>query len=464
VLTLGIGVPVLAFVLINSITLYRQALVAADTAYDRTLLASAKAIGELLGVAAGPDQVPGVTASLPYSALEAFEADNRSRMVYKVSGFDGRMVTGYEDLKTWTGPLPERNVYAALVHFYDDRYRGEPVRVAVLLQPVAGEAGQGMATIQVAETLELRHALARDLLVQTVWQQGLLLLVVAAVVALVVQRATRPVHELSMRMRERAEGDLSPLPPAGAPRELQPMLEATNELMGRLSHLLEHQKRFVRDTSHQLRTPLAVLQTQVQSALRGDIDAHTALREIAQTVGGATELANQMLALAKVEQLRQQGEPPVSRWDDVLRSVALDLAPLITDRQLDFELDAQPAAVRAHEWALRELSRNLLHNAIRHSPAGGALRVTLGTVAGQARLALIDDGPGIAPELRERLFQPFSQGLDAAPGGTGLGLSICREVAQSLGGSITLDNRLRGSTVIGLEAMVQLPAVDTVHA
>ena len=461
-LLLGIGVPVLAFLLINAVTLYRQALSAADTAYDRTLLASAKSIGELLEVQQVGDR-HAVRANLSYAALEAFEADNRSRLVYKVLGFDGEMVTGFEDLPSWTGPLPERNVYAALVHFYDDRFRGDPVRVAVLLQPVAGLGGQGMATIQVAETLELRRGMARDLLVQTAWQQGLLLLVVAIVVAWVVQRVTSPVRALSAEVQSRAENDLSPLAAEAAPRELRPLVEATNLLMQRVSRLLQHQKRFVRDTSHQLRTPLAVLQTQVQSALRGDVEPTQALREIAQTVGGATELANQMLALAKVEQLRQQGAAPVTDWGSVVRGVALDLSPLIAEKHLDFELQAVPAPVRAHEWALRELTRNLLHNAIRHSPSGAPLTIRLQADGRHVALTVSDAGPGISDELRERLFQPFSRGASAAPGGTGLGLSICLEIVDSLGGSITLDNRVRHGQVEGLDATTRLTLEPAPH-
>ena len=158
-LLVGILLPVLAVVAFNTVSLYRQALRAADTAYDRTLLASAKAIGELLELADEPGP-PRLQATVPYSALEAFEADNRSRMFFKVSGFNGEMVSGFDDLPPWRGALPDRSVYAALVDFYDDRFRDLPVRVAVLLQPVSGERGQGMATIQVAETLEQRRTLA----------------------------------------------------------------------------------------------------------------------------------------------------------------------------------------------------------------------------------------------------------------------------------------------------------------
>ena len=455
----GILVPVLLFVLLNSVSLYRQALHAADTAYDRTLLASAKAIGELLEVASVDGRVR-LQSTLPYSALEAFEADNRSRLFFKVTGFDGEMVSGFNDLPP---PRPGRGedgdgVYAALVRFYDDRMRNEPVRMAVLQQPVAGTDGQGMATIQVAETLELRHTLARRLLLDTLWQQALLVALIAAVVVLVVHRATRPVRSLSDQLQGRAEGDLSPVQAADAPRELQPVIEAINTVMARLSGLLQHQKRFVRDASHQLRTPLAVLKAQVQSARRGDVDAGQALSEIDTTVDRATELANQMLALAKVEQLRQQGDAPVLDWEQVLRAVALDLAPLIADRQLDFDLQSEPAQVRAHEWSLRELVRNLLHNAIKHTPAGGLLAIRLQPQGGQVVLLVRDGGPGIADEQRQRLFQPFAAGNPRS--GSGLGLAICHEIVQAAGGTIALDNRIDQGRVAGLDAVVRWPLVD----
>ncbi|MDO9290451.1 MAG: sensor histidine kinase N-terminal domain-containing protein, partial [Hydrogenophaga sp.] len=195
-LLLGILLPVFGFVLINTVVLYRQALAAADTAYDRTLLATAKSLGEQLEVVSGGAGAR-VTSSLAYSALEAFEADNRSRIFYRVSGFAGEMVSGFEDLPPARQRLPNQKIYAALVHFYDDQYRGVPVRMAVLLQPVAGVAGQGMTTIQVAETLELRQTLARQILIDTLWRQAALVIVIAGVVVFVVQRATRPVRALS---------------------------------------------------------------------------------------------------------------------------------------------------------------------------------------------------------------------------------------------------------------------------
>ncbi len=463
-LLLGILLPVFAFVLINTVVLYRQALDAADTAYDRTLLATAKSLGEQLRVSGSGNEVR-VESTLLYSALEAFEADNRSRIFYRVSGLRGEMVSGFNDMPAWRSDIPQKNLYAALVNFYDDEYRGVPVRMAVLLQPVSGVYEQGMATIQVAETLELRQTLARQILIDTLWRQAALVIVIALVVVFVVQRATRPVRALSHALGMRSENDLSPLSTDGAPRELLPLLDATNQHMQRLSHLLEHQKRFVRDTSHQLRTPLAVLKTQVQSARRGDVAPQQALEEIGHTVERATELANQMLALAKVEQLRQEKSAPVIDWSAVVRAVALDLSALIAERSLDFSLDTQPAPVQAHEWALRELSRNLLHNAIKNTPAGSSLSVNLVVDRQTAALTIRDDGPGISTALRERLFQPFATDQLRAPGisGSGLGLAICREIVLSLDGSIDLDNRTHQGQVIGLDATVRLPLAPSTH-
>jgi two-component system sensor histidine kinase TctE len=452
---LGILLPVLAFTMVNTVVLYRQALRAADVAYDRTLLATAKSIGDLLEVDLA-DEKPRLKSTLLYSALEPFEADNRSRLYYRVTGFDGETVSGFEGLPLWQGQLPLKGPYAALVDFYDDHYQGTPVRVGVLLQPVTWATGQGMATIQVGETLELRQTLARSLLVDTLWRQAALLLLIAAVVVFVVQRATRPVGELSRALSSRAEGDLAPLEASDqVPRELQPLVAATNHLMGRLRHLLDHQKRFVRDASHQLRTPLAVLKTQVQSAQRGDVDGQAALREIGDTVERATTLANQMLALAKVEQIRQQPDRPAVDWADIVRAMALDLSALIVEHQLDFDIETRPAPIRAHEWALRELSRNLIHNAIKHGRDGGSLTIRLVTDNRHAALTVSDSGEGISAEQRQRLFQPFAAG--GSRGGSGLGLAICHEIVDTLGGQIELTNRTVHGVVAGLDATVRLP-------
>ena len=459
-LLLGILLPIGVFIVLDTASLYRQALGAVNTAYDRTLLASAKSIGEHIGADGEGDQAT-LRANVPYAALETFEADNRSRMFYRITSTHGDLIDGFEDLPEWHGRLPDLGPYAALVDFYDDTFRGDPVRVAVLLQPVAMNKARVMAVVQVAETLELRRTLARQILIDTLWRQLALVCVITLVVVAVVQRATRPVRRLSAQLEARTEDDLTPLTSHQAPAELVPLLEATNHLMSRLQHLLANQKRFVRDAAHQLRTPLAVLKVQVQSALRGDVEPTQALQEISGTVNRATVLANQMLSLAKVAQLVQQAAPSPVDWAVILREVALDVSPLIAAKNLDFEISTHPAPITTHDWMLRELSRNLLHNATQYTLEAGALKVTLQADAQQVTLLISDSGPGISNDLRQRLFQPFSAG--AARSGSGLGLAICLEIVQALQGSISLDNRFEEGHLTGLDATVRLPLELTPH-
>ena len=450
----GILIPMVLIVAFNTWSLYRQALAALNTAYDRTLLASAKSLGESLDVR-GEGDAARLQANVPSAALEAFEADLQSRMAYRISTRQGVLLSGYDDLPMWHGQIPMQPPYAALVDFYDGQFRGEPVRMAVLLQPVASTTGRDVAVVQVAETLEIRHALARQILWDTLARQAALIALIAATVIVVVQRATRPVRALSHELQARPDDDLRPIAAPDAPRELQPLIAATNEHMRRQSDLLAQQQRFVRDASHQLRTPLAVLKAQVQSARRGDVAPPEALAEIEHTVDRATQLANQMLALAKVAQLQQQADVAPAQFDEVVRAVALDVAPLIAGKGLDFDLQTEPITLRAHDWMLRELTRNLLHNAIRHTPAGGLLAITLARARGEARLTVADGGPGVAPELAERLFQPFSAGAGGT--GSGLGLAICHEIVQTLGGRIQLVNRMHNGRVDGVDAIVSLP-------
>jgi len=205
-----------------------------------------------------------------------------------------------------------------------------------------------------------------------------------------------------------------------------------------------------------------VLKTQVQSARRGDVEPGQALAEISVTVDRATELANQMLALAKVEQLRHQGDAPELAWDSIVRAVALDVGPLVAAGGIDFEIQTQAAPVRAHEWALRELTRNLLHNAIKHTPPGAHLAVNVVVHHDEAVLTVSDGGPGIGPDQRQRLFQPFAAA--GAQGGSGLGLAICHEIVQSLAGNIDLRNRPVEGPPQGLDAVVRLPLATSSSA
>ncbi len=395
----GIILPVIAIICTNAAYLYKDAMQSINTAYDRTLLASAKALGEeLVAEGFGPDAT--LRSNVPYSALEPFETGSNTRIFYKVSTVNGDTVAGYEAFPTWNGKLPDHGQYAALVDFYDTKFLQQAVRVAVLLQPVSSESGLAMAVIQVAETLELRQRLAHTILTGMLWRQMGEIFVIALVVTVVVRLAIKPVRRISAELENRREDDLAPVSKETTPRELDPLLDATNKFMSRLVEMLNNQKRFVRDAAHQLRTPLAVLTAQVQAALRHDVDAEESLRQIRQTVDRATSLTNQMLSLAQVEQRHDETFDELLDLSEEVTGVAIDLSPLLLAKDIDFELAASSVRVRAQSWMLRELVRNLIHNAIKFTPSKGRILVRVFARDGMAAFSVNDTGPGVDDAMK----------------------------------------------------------------
>ncbi|WP_039790289.1 sensor histidine kinase [Herbaspirillum huttiense] len=444
--------PIALFIVIDSFSLYRNTLESVNTAYDRMLIASVHSIGDLLRIENGE-----LKASLPYAALEIYEADYSSRMIYRINGLDGKFFEGDQDLPSYKGKADKEAIYPALAHIYEDTYNGVPVRVAALFQPVVTNDPRGAALVQVAETMENRSALARKIFWETLIRQAALLVVIVSVTLYVVRRALQPVDALRRQLDERPADDLSPVAPPMAPRELQPFIDALNQLMARLRRLLDHQQRFVANASHQLRTPLAVLKTQLQSGLRGDAPAPVIWQEMSGTVERATTLANQLLSLAKVEQIRGRGAQEVCDLGMLARETAVDLSPLIAEKDLDFELEGEKILVMGHPWMIGELISNLLHNAIRHTPVHGKLGIRISAREDVAELLIWDSGEGIDDQAMENVFKAFSSNVSSAGG---LGLTICGEIVDSMQATISLRNRIgKDGAVEGLDALVHFRAV-----
>lgn len=455
-------IPLMILVAIDAVSVYRNALDAADLAYDRSLLASTRALAERVSIVKGK-----VVANVPYVALDSFETDTLGRIFYKVSGIDGEFVSGYEDLPAVPRNVPRSEIYPALVRFYHADYNGEAVRIAALLQPVYDDSMRGIALIQVGETLDARRALSRQILTDTLLRQTALVIAAAVLAWLVVRFVLRPVRLLSLQVEARAPTDLSDFDPAQVHKELRPLVRAMNGYMTRLQTLIAGQRRFIADASHQLRTPLTVLKTQAELALREcDREPVTpALREIVASIAGTTDatvhLANRLLTLARAEHGAAEGEMrPVSLLE-LARQVGLELALPAVRKEIDLSLDAtEDVIVTGNDLLLHELITNLLDNAIRYTPAGGkvALRVVLDEVDGEAVLEVDDTGSGIAPSDRERVFAPFYRAPSAQAvnsGGTGLGLTIVRDIAALHGAHVHLSQGAHGC---GLKVTVRFPA------
>lgn len=435
--------PLVALVALNAVSLYRDALEAADIAYDRSLLASTRALAERVSVRDGR-----VVADVPYVALDSFETDTLGRIYYKVTGLQGETVSGYGDLPAVPKDVPRSDLYPALVRFYHAEYNGEPVRIAALLQPVFDDTMRGIALIQVGETLDARHALSRRILLGTLLRQALMVLAVATLVWFAVRLVLRPLMDLKNEVETRSLSDLSDVDPALVHKEVRPLVVAMNGAMTRMQDLVASQRRFIADASHQLRTPLAVLKTQAELALReNDPDA---MREIVRSVAGTTDsaihLANRLLTLARIEHGGGKVQASAVSLAAVAGQVGLELALPAVRKGIDLALEVEDGVagdttVHGDPLLLHELAANLVDNAIHYTPAGGSVQLRVGRDASGVLLEVEDSGPGIAPDEHDKVFTPFYRAqatLEANPGGTGLGLAIVRDIARMHGASLAL--------------------------
>jgi two-component system, OmpR family, sensor histidine kinase TctE len=438
---------VLLFTLIETVWLYRNARDGLNVAHDRLLRATAQAIGDSMHVDGGRLQV-----NIPFALIEAYDTGQGSQMAYRVTDFRGELLAGDANLQKWTQPP----VPGSLISFHDVAVNlnqaNVPMRMVVLHQPVEGSEGRDIALIQIAETLQVREQAAWQLLNSTLLRQLVLMICIAVLIVWIVNRSTRPLRAMRQELLARDANSLQALQEAGT-KETQPLLEAINHLLARLTQAQVQQQRFIADAAHQLRTPLAVLKVQLQSALAGHLPVEQAWAEMQSTVNRSAELTDQLLLLAKVEQMRQRETLMTIRLDDICKQAALELSPLMTQKALAFELYAQPVQVQATPWLLGELIRNLLANAIRHSPAGGSLVMEVSEVSGQAHFLIQDSGQGIDPEVLPHVFKPFTD----VSTGIGLGLAIAKGIAEALGAKIELTNRLVAGERCGLDARLIFP-------
>lgn len=448
-LLLWLLLPLTVLVAIDAFSVYRNALDAADLAYDRSLLASTRALAERVAIVNGK-----VVANVPYVALDSFETDTLGRLYYKVTGIDGEFVSGYEDLPPLPAGVPRSDIYPALVRFYHATYHDEAVRIAALYQPVYDDSMRGIALILVGESMEARRYLSRKILVDTLARQAALVLAAALLIWFAVRFVLKPVMRLKNAVEARAPTDLADFDPASVHKEMRPLVAAMNGYMARLQNLISGQRRFMADASHQLRTPLTVLKTQAEMALReNDPQAMRSIVEsIARTTDATVHLANRLLTLARAEHGAAEGDMSAVSLVEALRQVGLELAQNAVRKNIDLSFEAGAEThITGNALLLHEMLVNLVDNAIAYTPQNGRLCLRVDDL----QIEIEDSGPGISPADRERVFAPFYRSPAAQevnPRGAGLGLAIVRDIAALHGTTIVLSDGAAGS---GLKVSLQ---------
>ena len=328
---------------------------------------------------------------------------------------------------------------------------GEKFRVLVKMTAV-GER------IAVAQEVGFRNEIARDGALRTVMPFLILVPALLLIVADLVRKMFRPIAALSKEIDLRAEQELHPIEDRQLPVEVRPFVVAINRLLYRVDRSMESQRRFVADAAHELRSPLTALSLQAERLADAEMSepARQRLAVLRQGIERGRSLLDQLLTLAKAQSANDTSESPVS-VQGIYRRVLEDLMPLAEAKHIDIGVEGtQDVDVLVSELDMIAVIKNLVDNAIRYTPEGGRVDLSVGISEGKAVLRVQDSGPGIPVAERDRVFDPFYRTLGSEQIGSGLGLSIVQTIAQRIGAEIRLDF-VDETQRTGLKVSVMIP-------
>ncbi|NDP61854.1 ATP-binding protein [Polaromonas sp.] len=432
-------VAILLAAVLQAVTAYRGALRQADALFDDHLQQMARSLRG------------GIPLGLPQAGAEE---DSGYDLFVQIWGQDGTQI-----FRSTRSALPPR----AVLGFSDVEAHGNRYRVYTLQTP--------LQTVQIAQDLSARTARARALALRAVLPLAWLTPLLMLAVWWIIKRSLAPIERTRLAVASRAADDFSPLEGAGLPDEVQPLVDELNLLFGRVRHAFEAQKNFVADAAHELRSPLTALKLQAQTLRRVDDDPAAREEGVARLNLGldrAIRGVEQLLLLAREE----AGPAPTGGTQQVdlhqvVQLAVADTLPQARRGQIDLGLVENPSGqavppVSGQMEALCILLRNLLENAVKYTPPGGQVDVSLALVDGSPVLSVEDSGPGIAPELRPRVFDRFFRASDTAQqSGSGLGLAIVKAIADRHGAVLTLGESPR---LGGLKVEVRFAPATPCHA
>ncbi|WP_207717503.1 sensor histidine kinase [Caenimonas soli] len=395
---------------------------------DQRLLALLPLLGDSI-IGEGLNQIdPPVLLLAP--AVEEFLNNAPAHAAFAVSDADGKVLRG----EPWLAGLAPTTLEP---EFHSEENSGITWRIVrQRQQTVLGEV-----VVALADGSDPRQQWARSILFKVLLPNLVLVTAAAFAVRWAVQRALKPLLDLREAVERRSPRDLSSIDESASPEEVRPLVNSLNRLFGLVNAQAESQRRFIADAAHQLRTPLAGLQAQVEAwaqaaNIAGPGDGTVRLRtEQVNKLRGATrrtsQLANQLLALSRADARSMQAQP-MQRVD--LKELCADMLETHLDaataKRIDLGLDAQAVQVMGHEWLLRELLANLVDNAVKYTPEAGTITIRCGRRPDGAFLEVEDDGPGIAPAERQRVLERFYRVQGTQGEGNGLGLAIADEIAR----------------------------------
>ncbi|GAC1320096.1 MAG: ATP-binding protein [Collimonas sp.] len=355
------------------------------------------------------------------------DSDEESRVIVQYLA-DGSKAAGKGDAAT---ALPLPVTLPDGLHTLE--VNGEPFRVLVKTTS-SGER------IAVAQETGVRDEVARDSAWRTLMPFLILVPILLLIVADLVRKMFRPMASLSAEIDQRGEQELHPIEENHLPAEVRPFVVAINHLLARVGQSMETQRRFVADAAHELRSPLTALSLQAERLSQSEMSdlARERLMTLRQGIERGRNLLDQLLTLAKAQAALDRPKSSVS-VQQVYRRVLEELMPLAESKHIDIGVEGeQDVQLWVNELDLIAVIKNLVDNAIRYTPDGGRVDLSVATKEGRAILRIQDSGPGIHVVERKRVFDPFYRTLGSDQVGSGLGLSIVKAVIDRIGAEIQL--------------------------
>lgn len=294
--------------------------------------------------------------------------------------------------------------------------------------------------VAVSQPTSVRNEIAEDSALRTLIPLLILLPLLIILVGILIKQMFRPVRSLALSLDTRPEQELGLLDESELPQEIKPFVAAINRLLSRVERSVNTQRRFVADAAHELRSPLTALSLQAERLSEADMPMAARERVITLRQGMARTqaLINQLLALARIQEGKPNRHTSVS-LQRIIRLVLEDLIPQAEQKKIDVGMaNDVDISIAADEMELKILVKNLVDNAIRYTPKNGRIDMSIDVTEGLATLLIVDNGPGIQEDDRQRVFDAFFRVLGNEQAGSGLGLSIVKTAADNMGAAIEL--------------------------
>ncbi len=420
--------PLIAVAVAASFARYVAANRMSQELYDNTLLAVALTISRDVVLSEGD--------VLTETLLDELTTALGDPVYYRITGPGGSFVTGYSD----PPDLPGADIFdGARPVFFDSVSLGRPVRAVVLREFISEPQFGGWVTVEVWQTTSQRQALSRELVAQTIQLLGSVLLTAIVILWFGIKLGLKPLLDLRDAIGSRSADDLRPIQ-RWVPPELRPLVATTNSLFERLAQAFALRDSFISDAAHQMRNPVAAMQSQAEAAVSAasEADLRARVAQLAISARATSRLTSQLLSL---ERVRGRSLKEFMQQVDLVALTRAQLrrfAEVQLPRGCNVTFTVQGAAreVECDPILIQEMVANLLDNAEKYAlTTGGQLDVSVSFTPQSVVLRFADDGPGVPPELHSRLFDRFFRRDDRQSLGCGLGLAIVSDVAKIHGGT-----------------------------